>query len=144
MRRCTIAECVVHGREFRLHVFLTQSHKPERLHHDLRVVITDRTGRQLHAVAHQIVLISQNGKRFHRLQRLHTALRHGKRIMAEFHLSGLLPDLVHGEIHDPAELVAGLSEMALRLHAQHSAQHAGSLHRRVPVSGRHAHEIARL
>ena len=55
--RSTVAECVVHGREFCLHIVLAKSYELECLDHDLRVVVADRTGGELYAVADQIVLV---------------------------------------------------------------------------------------
>ena len=56
MRGCTIAESVVHGRELGLDILLAQTNQLKGLDHDLRVVVPDRAGGQLHTVADQIVL----------------------------------------------------------------------------------------
>ncbi len=58
-----IAERVVHGGEFGLHVVLAQTHQLKRLDHDLRVVVAHRAGGELHAVAHQIVLVCGDAER---------------------------------------------------------------------------------
>ena len=68
MGRRSVAEGVVHGRELGLHVVLAKAHQLEGLHHDLRIVVPDRTGGQLHAVAHQIVLVSVDLQRILFLQ----------------------------------------------------------------------------
>ena len=77
-------------------------------------MIADRARRQLDAVAHKVVLIRQNVQRFLRRKRLRTALRHGERIVAELQLAGLLANLIHREIDNPAELVAVLTHIAVK------------------------------
>ena len=57
MRRSTIAECIVHGRELRLNVFLAETNHLEGLDHDLRIVVSDGTGGKLNAVYNEVVLI---------------------------------------------------------------------------------------
>ena len=63
MRRCSVAEGVVHGRELRLNVIFAETDKLECLHHDLRIVVTYSTGRQLDTINNQVILICHNGKR---------------------------------------------------------------------------------
>lgn len=107
-------------------------------------MVPDSAGGQLHAVADQIILVSIDVKRVFLCQILHAALGHGERIVAEFQLSGLLANLVHGEVYDPAEFVALLVHMAFHRVAQHLAEHACSLLGRELLSCRQAHEIAGL
>ena len=57
MGRRTLTESIVHGREFGLHVLLAETHQPERLDHDLRVMVPHRPGGELDAVADQVVLV---------------------------------------------------------------------------------------
>ncbi len=64
--------------------------------------------------------------------------------MAEFKLSGLLPDLIHGEIHYPAKLVAFLIHMPGHNSAQHFAHNAGSLDGDVLLARGHADKAAGL
>ena len=59
--------------------------------------------RQLHAVAHDVVLERLDRQRILRVQRLQPALRHAERIVAEIDLLGFLVQLEHREVGDPAE-----------------------------------------
>ena len=68
--------------------------------------------RQFHAVAHDVVLIRLDGQRVLRVQRLQPALRHAERVVAEIDLSGLLVQLVHREVGDPAEPERALLDQA--------------------------------
>ena len=63
MGRSSVAECVVHGREFGFHVVLAQTNHLEGLDHDLRIVVTNGTGGELYTVADQIVLVRVDGQR---------------------------------------------------------------------------------
>jgi hypothetical protein len=63
-----------------------------------------RAGRQLDAVADDIVLKTQDVERILALQRLEPALGHGERVVAEVEHAGLRVALVHREIDDPGEL----------------------------------------
>ena len=128
--RCTVAEGVVHGGELLLHILLAQAHQLKGLDHDLGVVVTDGTAGQLHAVAHQVILVGGDGQGVDfaplRLQQyLQAAAGHGERIVAELQLAGLVADLVHGEVHDPAELVALLVHVALTGRAEGLDEHTG-------------------
>ena len=69
------------------------------------------------------------------LKRLQTALRHRERIMTELQLAGLLADLIHREIDDPAELIALGIHMALDLRAEQLAQYACGLDGRAVLAG---------
>ena len=74
-------------------------------------MVTHGAGGQLHAVADQIVLECGDAQRidltlFRLEQNIKSAVGHGERVVAELKLTGLLADLVHREIDDPAELVA--------------------------------------
>ena len=75
------------------------------LDHNLRIMVSHCAGRQLYAVADQIVLVCQNLQRILIVQRIHTALGHGERIMTEFQFAGLFADFVHREINNPTELI---------------------------------------
>ncbi len=46
MRRSSVAECVVHSREFGFHVVLAQTNDLEGFYHDLGIVVTNGTGRR--------------------------------------------------------------------------------------------------
>ena len=127
MRRCAVAKCIVHSREFRFHIFFAQSNQLERFYHDLRIVVTHRTGRQLNSVADQIVLICQNLQRILILQRFYAALGHGERIVAKFQFAGLFADFVHREINNPTELIAFFFHIAIEGCANHLANNTCSL-----------------
>ena len=144
MWRCSVAECIVHGREFCLHILLAETNQLKCLDHDLRVMVTNRTGGKLYAVAHQIVLVSKNRKRLLVAECVHTALRHGERVVAEFQLSGLLADLIHREIYDPAEFVAILFHVLLARSAKQSAEYACGLLRCQLLAGGQTDKVTRL
>ena len=55
--------------------------------------------------------------------------------MAEFQLSGFLPDFIHGEIHNPAESVLLLVKVVGAKRAQLIAQYAGSFLGRALLPG---------
>ena len=63
--------------------------------------------------------------------------------MAEFQLAGFLADLVHGEVHDPAELVALLVHVARAGGAQHLAEYTGGLLSGEQLAGGEADEVSR-
>ena len=71
VRRRAILEGAIHAAEFLDQHFLAIARDLERLLHDLGAVVADRAGRQLHAVADDVVLIGENVERVLRLQRLH-------------------------------------------------------------------------
>ena len=147
VRGRAVAEGVVHGRELRLHVVLAETHQLKGLDHDLRVVVSHRAGGQLHAVAHKVVLVGVDVERIDLaalgfFEDLQTAVRHGERVVAELQLAGLLANLVHREVHDPAELVALLVHMAGHGGAQHLPQNARRLLRSGLFARRHADEAA--
>ena len=127
MWRCSIAECIVHSREFCFHIILAQSNDIERFHHDLRIVVTNCAGRKLNAVTYQVILICQNIQRVLVLQSVKSALRHGEWVMAELQLTGLLTDLIHREVYDPAELIAVFLHVSIRRCTQHLSEHTSSL-----------------
>ena len=127
-----VGKGVIHGGEFGLHIVLAQPDKLEGLDHDLRVVVPHRPGGQLHAVANQVVLVSGDGQginlpRGGLLQNLQPAVGHGEGVVAELQLAALLPDLVHGEVHNPAEFVPLLVHVAGAERPQLVAQHPGRL-----------------
>ena len=77
-------------------------------------------------------------------QCLQAAVRHGEGIVAEFQFAALLPDLVHGEVHDPAELVLLPVHVAGAQSPQLRAEYAGGLLGHGLLSGGKAHEAARF
>ena len=143
MGRRTVAEGVIHGGEFLLHILLAQMHHLESLNHNLGIVVTHGAGAKLHAVAHQVVLIGGDAQRIDLAalglqQHLHAAAGHGERIVAELQLAGLVTDLVHGEVHDPAKFIALLIHMALAGGAKGLDHHAHALGG--ALAGSHDHQ----
>ena len=134
VRRRAVAEGVVHGGELLLHVLLAQTHQLEGLDHDLGVVVPDGAGGQLHAVADEVILVGVDVQRIHLAalgleQRLHAAVGHRERVVAELQLAGLVADLVHREVDDPAELIALLVHVPLAGRAERLDHHADGLGR---------------
>src|SRR5690606_25323590 len=74
------------------------------------LVVTDRAGGKLHAIADNVVLEGSDAENFlfiirAELQELvERIVRHGEGVMREVDLLLLLIPLEHGEVHDPAEL----------------------------------------
>ena len=64
--------------------------------------------------------------------------------MAEFQLAGLVADLVHGEVHDPAEGVLLLVHVTGNGGAQGLDQHTGGLKGGVPLACGQGHEVVGL
>ena len=104
MRRRSILERRDHPLELLIDDRSVVACNLKSLVHDLRLVIADRTRRQLDPVADDVVLISQDVQRIHCLQGFHLPLRHRKWIVTEYHsLLDFIP-LVHREIYNPTEL----------------------------------------
>ena len=132
MRGSAVAEGVIHGGELLLDVLFAEADKLESLYHNFGVVVTHGAGAELNAVADEVVLVGGDGQRVYlaalRLQQhIKAAGGHGERVMAKLKLAGLLADLVHREIDDPAELVALLVHMAGNRRAEHLAHDACGL-----------------
>ena len=64
--------------------------------------------------------------------------------MTEFQFAGFLPELVHGEIYNPAEGIPLLVHMPRNCRAQGFYQHPGRLLRRAQFPGGQRHKIIRL
>ena len=95
-------------------------------------MVPDCTGGQLHAVADEVILVSGDGERidFAALgfqKHLEATGRHGERVVAELELTGLVADLIHREVDDPAELIALLVHMAGHVRAEDLDHHANKL-----------------
>ena len=132
MGRRAVGEGIVHGGELGLHVSFAQAHHLEGLDHDLGIMVTDSAGSALVAVDDQVILAGVDGQQLIHIalgiqQGFHTALGHGEGVVAEFQLARLLAHLVHGEVHDPAEGVLLLVEVAGNTLAQQGADNAGGL-----------------
>ena len=124
MRRCTKLEGIVQRAELLLEIFFGVTGNLKCLDHDFQIVVTNRTGGQLHAVADNIVLICQNFGRILGVQRFQTALRHGERVVGEDNLLFFLVKLEHREVVDKAEAICVLLEQ-IQTSAQLVAQLAG-------------------
>lgn len=83
------------------HFVLTDS--SESFFHDLDVMVTYCAGGQFHAVAYDVVLISQDLQRIHGIQCFQAALGHRERIVGENQLAVIVP-LKHGEVGDKAQV----------------------------------------
>ena len=132
MRRCTVTEGIVHGRELFLHIFFPKTHHFKCFNHDLRIMISDRAGGEFHTVAYQVILIGCYCERIYLSalslqQHIQTAGRHGERIMTEFQFTGFLADFIHRKIDDPAELISLFIHMSGHLGTQHLDHYAGGL-----------------
>ena len=66
-------------------------------------MVADRAGGELDPIAHDIVLIGLYRHWILGFQRFQAALRHREGIVGELDPTGLLVELVHWEIDDPAE-----------------------------------------
>ena len=149
MRGCAVAEGIVHSRELGLNVVLTEANHFKRLYHDLGIVVTHCARGQLNAVTHEVILERGDRKRIDLaalglFEDLQAAVGHGERVVAEFKLAGLLADLVHREIDDPAELVALLIHMAGNRRAEHLSHNACGLLRLALLACRYADKAAGL
>ncbi len=149
MGGCAVGEGIVHGGELGLDVVLAQAHHLEGLDHDLGVVVPDGAGSTLVAVAHQVVLVGIDGQQLFGIalglfQGLQAALGHGEGVVAEFQLAGFLADLVHGEVHDPAQSVLLLVEVAGHPLAKQGTDDACGLLGGGLLAGGHADEGAGL
>ena len=112
--RCAVGEGGVKRTELRLNVLLAVAGDLKRLAHDLGVMVTHGTGGKLHAVAHDIVLVSKDLQRILVHEGIHAALGHREGVVRKVDLAGLLVALVHREVHDEAELKAvGLYKVQL-------------------------------
>ena len=63
VRGRAVAEGVVHRGELGLHVLLAEVDELKGLYHDVRLVVAHRAGGELHAVAHEVVLVGGDGER---------------------------------------------------------------------------------
>ena len=98
-------------------------------------MVPDCAGGQLDAIADEVILLRRDGQRVNfapdgLVQRGCAAARHGERVVAEFQFSGLVADLVHREVDDPAEFVALLVHMPLNIRAEGLDENAGELRSR--------------
>ncbi len=84
------------------HIFLV-SGDLEGLQHNVRSVVTNRPGRKLDSVTHDVVLVRQNFQRVVALQRVQAPLRHAERIVRKLNLLRVLVPLVHRKIDDPTK-----------------------------------------
>ena len=149
MRGRAVGEGVVHGGELGLDVGLAQTHHLEGLDHDLRVMVPHSAGGGLVAVDHKVILVGLDGQQLVHialgiLQRFQAALGHGEGVVAEFQSAGFLTDLVHGEVHDPAQSVLLLVKVTGNPLAQQGADDTGGLLGDGFLARRHADEAAGL
>ncbi len=103
MRRRAVLECAIETAEALFHVLLAEADLLECLDHDVRQLVTDRAGSNFKAVADEIVLVSLDRQRILVFQRVHTALRHGERVVREVELLVVLVPFVEREVDDPCQ-----------------------------------------
>ena len=108
-------------------------------------MVPDCTGGEFHAVAHQVILIGHDGEGVHLspvglFQDLQFTDGHGEGVVAELQLTGLLADLIHGEVGDPAERVPFLIHMLGGEGGEHLDEYAGGLLGRQLFPGGQAHK----
>ena len=103
MWRGTKLESVVERTEFRLQVFFAVACDFKGFDHDIQIVVADSTGGKLHAVADDIILISQDIFRVHGVQCFKAALRHREWVVCEIHLLLVLVVFIHREVVDKTE-----------------------------------------
>ena len=144
MGRCAVAERIVHGREFGFYMLLIESHDLERLHHDLRIMITDSSRRKLNTVTYKVILISIDIKGILVHKCIHSALWHGERIVTEFQFSAFFPDLIHGEVYDPAKFITILLHMGFACRSEETAVNTCCLLGIQKLTCCHTHKIARF
>lgn len=124
MRRGTVTEGVQHAAETLFHDLGAIACDLESTQHDVRQMVPDGARGQFHAVADDVVLIGVDRQRILRVQRLKATLRHGERVVREVDLPGFLVQLVHREVHDPAETEGVLLDQ-VQLGCDLGAHHAG-------------------
>ena len=142
MGRRAVGEGVVHRGELLLDVGFAEADQFEGFDHDLGVVVPDRAGRELHAVADEVILVGSDGQRINFaalcLQKhLQTACGHRERVMAEFQLARFVADLIHREIDNPAELVALFVHMSRHVRAEDLDHDADKLRCRLARGDQH-------
>ena len=103
VRRGTKLESVVERTEFRLQVFFAVACDFKGFDHDIQIMVADSTGGKLHAVADDIILISQDIFRVHGVQCFKAALRHREWVVCEIHLLFVLVVFIHREVVDKTE-----------------------------------------
>jgi hypothetical protein len=101
--RRAVAEGVDHPGEFGVDDAPWVPGEGEGLVHDLGDVVPDRAGGDFVAVADEVVLVGEDRERVLLFERFEPALRHGKRVVRELDLLGLLVHFVHRVIDDPGE-----------------------------------------
>src|SRR5690606_25149475 len=130
MRRGAIFESVQHAAELALHHRFVIARNAEGLVHHIWLVVTDRAGGKLHAIADNVVLEGSDAENFlfiirAKLQELvERIVRHREGIVREVDLLLFLVPLEHGEVHDPAELEDALFHKA-KLGADTRARQTG-------------------
>ena len=102
MRRCAKLKRVDHAAKSFAHFAFIIAGDFKGFEHDFGFVVSDRARNQFIAVARQIILVAQNRKRI-TLKRLHTALRHRKRIMFKIDFTGFCIFFINWKINNPSE-----------------------------------------
>ena len=142
MGRRAVGEGVVHRGELLLDVGFAETNQLEGFDHDFGVMVPDRAGRELHAVADEVILVGSDGQRidfaaFCLQKHLQTACGHRERVMAEFQLARFVADLIHREFDNPAELVALFVHMTRHVRAEDLDHDADKLRCRLARGDQH-------
>src|SRR5271169_2250966 len=115
MWRRAVFECIEHAGKAGLDIGSGITGYGKGPVHDLAAVIADRAGGQLDAIANDVVLMGDDIERILLFERREPALRHRERVVTELDFTGLLVQLIHWKIDDPAEFehpVLGQAEIA--------------------------------
>ena len=111
-------------------------------------MVADRAGRQLHAVADDVVLDRLDAeqlvlvrRRIEREKLVDVHVRHRERVVGEVDLLLLLVPFVHREVDDPAEVEAVLGDEA-QLLADLGARRPRELHELLRLAGDEEHRVA--
>ena len=96
-------ECVKQRAKLLFHILGSITGHLKGLDHHIRAVVTHSAGGQLHAVTHNVVLISLDLRGLLVQQRVHLALGHRERIVGKDQLAVIIP-LKHGEVGDKAQV----------------------------------------
>ena len=137
------AEGVQQAAELLLDVRLGVAAELKGLVHDLRPVVADGAAGEFDAVADQIVLVGADLVGLGVQERVHAALAHGEGVVREVPALLFVAPLVHGEVDDPAELVA-LLLLEPEQFAEADADFAGDFVGDLLGVGREEHDVARL
>ena len=76
MRGRTVRESTYHVAKLFIDLFAAVTGDGERFVHDVRAMVSNGAGGELHAITHDVVLIGENLERIFGFERFQTTLRH--------------------------------------------------------------------